>query len=86
MKQRLKTGIRAPWFMALMFGFASLVLAEKAAEPSDDFLAYLGDLEDEDDNWSDLANGDAAKSQAQASSSSSSSMHSTSSANGRSRS
>lgn len=78
---------RASWVPAILFGFASLVLAEKAAEPSDDFLAYLGDLEDDDDNWSDIANGDDMKSHAhdQASSaSSSSSARSASSANGRS--
>ena len=39
----------------LVVGFASLALAEKIAEPSDDFLAYLGELEDSDDNWSDFS-------------------------------
>jgi hypothetical protein len=39
----------------LVFGFASLALAEKITEPSDDFLTYLGELEDNDDNWSDFA-------------------------------
>jgi hypothetical protein len=77
--------IPTPLLTAMLFGFASLVLAEKTAEPSDDFLAYLGDLEDEDDNWADLANDDNVKSHSQASSASSaSSSRSASSANGRS--
>lgn len=78
---------RLVFLSAVLFGFASLALAEKTAEPNDDFLAYLGDLEDDDDNWSDLANGDDVKSHAhgQASSASSaSSTRSASSANGRS--
>jgi len=47
--------IKARALAWLLFGFASLVLAEKIVEPSDDFLTYLGELEDNDDNWSDFA-------------------------------
>ncbi|HEX2586474.1 MAG TPA: hypothetical protein VHL14_15225 [Steroidobacteraceae bacterium] len=39
----------------LMAGVASLAFAEKAAEISDDFIEYLGQMEDSDDNWSDFA-------------------------------
>jgi len=39
----------------LMAGMASLAFADKAAEISDDFIEYLGQMEDRDDNWSDFA-------------------------------
>ncbi len=38
----------------LLFAFASIVLAEKATEVNDDFLEYLGSMENDDDNWSDF--------------------------------
>ncbi len=38
----------------LLLSFASVVLAEKATELNDDFLEYLGNMEDSDDNWSDF--------------------------------
>ncbi|MES1195807.1 MAG: hypothetical protein ABUL58_02565 [Steroidobacter sp.] len=75
----------------LLFAFASIVLAEKTAEPSDDFLAYLGDMEDGDDNWSDFADEHTSKAevhaqQASSTSSTSSQGHGTDrSASGRSR-
>lgn len=71
-----KRGVAA-W---LLVGLAPLVLAEKTAEPGDDFLEYLGSMESRDDNWSDLSSDDAAaepadNTSAHESSSSSSSSH-----------
>jgi len=78
------------WAICLMFGFSCLVLADKAAEPSDDFLAYLGDMEDNDDNWSDFADQhevkpDSHAGQASSTSSTSSQNHAETSTSRRSR-
>ena len=59
----------------LLVGVASLAFAEKSTQPSDDFLEYLGSMEDRNDNWSDFANAD----KSQAANDNSSSSHSSSS-------
>jgi len=50
-----QTSVRKASLIAgLLAGFASLAFAEKAAELNDDFIEYLGQMEDNDDNWSDF--------------------------------
>jgi len=39
----------------LLGAFSSLAFADKTADVSDDFIEYLGQMEDRDDNWSDFA-------------------------------
>lgn len=41
--------------VVLLGAFASLAFAEKTADVSDDFIEYLGQMEDNDGNWSDFA-------------------------------
>ena len=72
---------RTRWFICLFFGVSCMALAEKSAEPSDELLAYLGDMEDSDDNWSDFADQHAAKPDVHSQSSSASSSSSLSHAN-----
>ena len=72
---------RARWLVWLLLGFASVALAEKTAELSDDFLEFLGNTEDSDDNWSDFSHdadvhADTSVSHAHQSSSASSSLSS----------
>ena len=49
------SALRAPLLAWLLFAFASVVFAEKTAEAGDDFLEYLGSMENDNDNWSDFA-------------------------------
>jgi hypothetical protein len=39
----------------LLLGCATLAHAEQATELSDDFLEYLGNMENSEDNWTDFA-------------------------------
>jgi len=46
---------RSSWITWMLCMFVTMAWAERIADPSDEFLAYLGDLEDSDDNWADFA-------------------------------
>lgn len=41
--------------LMLMLGLAGLAHAEQTLELSDDFLEYLGNMESNEDNWTDFA-------------------------------
>lgn len=53
--ERLMSARKIRLLAGLMAGVASLAFAEKAAELSDDFIEYLGQMENSEDNWSDFA-------------------------------
>jgi len=52
---------KAQLVAGLLGAFSSLAFAEKAADLNDDFMEYLGQMEDNDDNWSDFVDRTAAK-------------------------
>lgn len=53
---------RVSMLVCCMFGFATLAFVANTAEVNDDFLEYLGNLESNDDNWTDFAGEAAAES------------------------
>jgi len=46
---------RIKLFVLLLLGCATLAYAEQATELSDDFLEYLGNMENSEDNWTDFS-------------------------------